>query len=469
MITVTRTDSLERGYDASTTSPSSRESRVHCLPNDFWFATVARRHPARPRRCAAGFALASTLILLALPSCQAPAPPASDTILTGEIRTAPMVRVRIVPTTPRVNLFSQRDIVVTPGTKAFPRRILRPPVTVQPMKTGIVVTGADRRGQRWSGRSVRLAALDKAPIRCRGIAYAGVMVAHHRDQPARPVLDVVNHLSIEAYLPGVLDRELYRNWHPNTFRAQAIAARSYAMHTMHRHRGRHYDVEASTADQAYGGITSNRNANDAVATTHGQVLTYQDHVLPAYYSSCCGGVGQDAASAFPTGLDILPLRGRRHGGWCRQSPYFRWGPLTRNKLLFERRLRAWGKARQHPLRTLSGIASIRVTQRNEVGRATGVVIHDETGQAFSLRAESMRLAANHEPNGLPPIDRKQRLPSAQMQATVTRDTIRFHDGRGFGHGVGMCQYGSQAQALAGHEPNAILHFYYPGATIDRLY
>ncbi len=437
-------------------------------PDDLWFVPVRRPAPW-PRRAIA-VALLSATTLLALPSCQTPDPAVSD--VTRPARATggePVVRVRIVPATPRVELSSRRNLVVTPADAATPRRILTSPVTVRPGDEGLLVTGADGRGQRWTTRAVSLAALDDAPIRCRGVAYRGRIVAHQSQPALQARLDVINHIAIESYLPGVLDRELFRHWHPNAFQAQAIAARSYAMHTMHRRRQRHFDVESTTADQAYGGMTANPNANDAVRATEGQVLTYDGHVLPAYYSSCCGGIGQDAAAAFPTGLDVPPLRGRKHGHWCRKSPYFRWGPVTRNKAAFERRLRAWGQARRHAVRSLGSIVSIRVVKRNAVGRASTVAIRDRAGKTFSISAESLRLAANFDGANLPTLQRQQRLPSAQFAASVARDTVRFQEGQGHGHGVGMCQYGSQAQALAGHAPTAILDFYYPGADIAQLY
>jgi len=416
------------------------------------------------------FALLCAIFLLALPSCQTTSSrPRVDPPPPRVSLEAPVVRVRIMPDARQVALSSQRDLIVTPTGRDLPRRILQPPVFLRPMGKGILVTAAHGNGQRWTTGSLRLKALSNAPIQCHGLSYSGAIVAHHRGHMPHARLDVVNHLSMERYLPGVLDRELYQHWHPNAFHAQAIAARSYTMDAMKRHRKRHFDVEATTADQAYGGMTSNAKATAAAKATHGQALTYRGRILPGYYSSCCGGLGQDAAAAFPTGLDIPPLHGRRHGQWCRKSPYFQWGPITRDKAMFAQRLRAWGRARQHDIQRLGHIIAIRVVKRNRVGRAATVAIGDALGRTFSLGAESLRLAANHGTKELPAPDRKKRLPSAQVSVTVTGKTILFHDGRGFGHGVGMCQFGSQAQALAGLTPAAILRFYYPGAVIDQVY
>jgi len=96
---------------------------------------------------------------------------------------------------------------------------------------------------------------------------------------------------------------LFSHWHPTMFLAQAIAARSYAMHKIQIGRRGDFDLEATTASQVYGGWTQNARALEAVDTTRGLVLTYGQEVLPAYYSSCCGGTSQDASLAFPDGDD----------------------------------------------------------------------------------------------------------------------------------------------------------------------
>ena len=93
-------------------------------------------------------------------------------------------------------------------------------------------------------------------------------------------------------------------------------------------RNSHYDLESSTASQAYIGDKASAKARRAVAATRGQVLVYDGRVLPAFYSSCTGGVGQDAVAAWPGKVDDLaPLRGRNHGGWGSTSSKFRWGPV----------------------------------------------------------------------------------------------------------------------------------------------
>jgi len=120
---------------------------------------------------------------------------------------------------------------------------------------------------------------------------------------AAGTIDVVEHLPIEVYLPGVIAKELYPNWGLETFKAQAIAARSYAMQERQRRLsiGSFFDLESTTQDQVYGGSTTNPTALRAVDLTYGQVLTWNGHLLRAYYSSTTGGRAASARDTWPTG------------------------------------------------------------------------------------------------------------------------------------------------------------------------
>ena len=126
--------------------------------------------------------------------------------------------------------------------------------------------------------------------------------------------DVINKVDIDGYLAGVLPRELYSYWHLETYKAQAITARTYALYeaatTGH---GKSYDLYADERSQVYGGMAAETNrSRQAVNETAGIVLTYappggSPHIFKSYFSSCCGGVTQSAADAFGD-PPIPPLR-----------------------------------------------------------------------------------------------------------------------------------------------------------------
>ena len=291
-----------------------------------------------------------------------------------------------------------------------------------------------------------------------------------KDQRETGRFDAVNHVPLETYLAGVIEKELYANWPPETFRAQAVAARSYALWEMTIARHRHYDLESTTASQAYIGNASNPRAVEAVAHTRGQCLAYAGRVVPAFYSSSAGGLGQDAVLAFPNRVeDIPPLRGRVHGGWDQESPRYRWGPVTRNQAQLARRIAAWGRDRHHPVGALRSISHVAVAARNGVGRPAAWAVTDTSGKRYVIACEGFRNACNHTVGGKLPVSKQQRLYSSHFVVSVGGGSVRFSEGRGYGHGVGMSQWGARTMAKAGHPYRAILEFYYPDAAVQKLY
>ncbi|MEM9881843.1 MAG: SpoIID/LytB domain-containing protein [Planctomycetota bacterium] len=282
--------------------------------------------------------------------------------------------------------------------------------------------------------------------------------------------DVVNHVPLETYLPGVLERELFPKWPLETYKAQAVAARSYALWEMTIARGRAFDLESTTASQVYGGKATNTTAQAAVAETRGVVLAYGGRVVPAFFASSTGGAGQDAVLAFPNRVeDIAPLRGRAHGAWDQASPRYRWGPVVRDTAALSRRIAAWGLRHHHPVEHLGTLARVEVSGRNRVGRPATFMLTDTAGRRYTLGCESFRNAGNFTREGELPLPDGGRLLSSHVEVAVDGGRVTVSGGRGHGHGVGMSQWGAYGMAQAGHGHGAILRFYYPGATLTRLY
>lgn len=307
-------------------------------------------------------------------------------------------------------------------------------------------------------------------VRVRGQAYPGrlILSAAVSELGEDDQFDVINHVPIEQYLPGVLERELLRGWDSSTYAAQAIAARSYAIDQKAHRRGRPFDVEATVQSQVYGGASTYSRALEAVKRTRGVVLTYRNHVLPAYYSSTCGGTGQDAAIAFPNGADIPPLKGHKHDNWCSASSNFRWGPVVRDADVLAQRIAMWGQRRQHPVASLQGIRQVAVSSWSDSGRPAGFRVTDQRGQAFAIDPESFRFACNAHVSGLEKLSKVTKFKSSDVRVTIQDRWVRI-EGRGHGHGVGLCQWGAQALAKRGYDAHAILAYYYPKAKLVKVY
>ena len=395
--------------------------------------------------------------------------------LADAIRAEPDLRIRIATSIDSATVGSSGSVRVGPGSKDLGKArsfTFQAPLAISHDKAGFVLTEPNGNSVRW--RLGTLAITDHAgSVSLNKDAYPGsleLVAVNNANGQAAGTFDAVNHVGMESYLPGVLSKELYASWDEKAYRAQAIAARSYAIWEMNLpiRKNSHFDLEANEASQAY---TSNASAKAkaAVADTAGQVLVFEHRVLPAFYSSCSGGTGQDAIAAWPGKVDDLaPLRGKSHGGWGQQSTKFRWGPIQRDRSALSKRIAAWGKVNKHAVAGLGLIASVKVAASNSAGRPTTMRLTDTAGQTFDLACEDLRVANNYRATGLPTIDMSNLVYSSHAEYAVNASTITI-TGRGFGHGVGMCQFGAQHMATAGNDHRAILNFYYPGAEVRKVY
>jgi len=282
--------------------------------------------------------------------------------------------------------------------------------------------------------------------------------------------DVVNELDIDAYLKGVLAKEVLAGWHEETYKAQAIVARTYALYEklVPRQRPRHWDVYADTRSQVYGGMDAeSAKSRQAVDTTAGIVLVAgpsgQERIFKAYFHSCCGGITQSSMHAFNDGYEEA-LSEQYVGSLCSASPKFAWGPVVVMKEELTRRLKKWGEGRQGVTRDIATVRSVDIEMRNRYGRPVRFAVTDARGMRYSLGAEEMRWAVNTDawPETV--------LNSSFVESIINdSDRVRFLGGHGWGHGVGMCQWCAESRAQAGMRHEDIVTLAYPQARLMRAY
>jgi stage II sporulation protein D len=277
----------------------------------------------------------------------------------------------------------------------------------------------------------------------------------------------INYIDSESYLAGVLSKELYPNWDTETYRTQAVAARSFALYQRDTFGKTHqYDLGSTTASQVYGGVDGETaNSRDAVRATWGQVLVVGDpgheKSFLTQYSSTCGGY-VNGALVIRDANKIEPLAGGQACTDCSPSPKYRW-PASRVKKtdLY----RAVAKTYPGPAAKLGGgVKTVIVKSTTPYGRAMWVAIVGVNNESITIRAEDLRLAILRAD-----ADKDGTLYSMNCTITDTGSTITFSNGRGFGHGVGLCQWGAQGKAKRGWSHEQILQFYYPGSRIVPLY
>jgi len=276
----------------------------------------------------------------------------------------------------------------------------------------------------------------------------------------------INLVPLEPYLAGVISAEMPNYWEPEALKAQAIAARTYCLYIKRRFGdNRNWDVTKTQANQRYLGVAAeSAQVWDAVNRTYGQVLVCKQtdgtkELFPAYYGSSCGGHTENSKNVF--GDFFAPLLGVPCP-YCEEvakSDFFFWPAVWFDKTSITDRL----LKRYQRLAELGEITDINSAEQSDYGgfsRLTRVEIIGSSGKRDFLRAEDFRLAI--DPSGL-------EIKSAVCQIVDTGDKWAFVSGRGYGHGVGMCQCGAEGMARVGKTTRQILSYYYPGSKTIRVY
>ncbi|MHC4426993.1 MAG: SpoIID/LytB domain-containing protein [Planctomycetota bacterium] len=399
-----------------------------------------------------------------------PAPRRRPPLPTAE----PLMRVRIFRARGKERRISvgesgQRLAVVATDEGT---RELRAPVRVTLAADGWTIV--DDRGERLAVAGLRPFELErragKEPfLKVGSRSYPGALrlVARHDLEPG--AFDVVNLVMMEDYLPGVVTGELYDHWKLQTRAAQAVAARSFAASEHANFQGRRaYDVNNTAASQVYLGRVRHRDSIKAVELTRGVVLASGGLLVPGYYSACCGGLAANAVDAIGPhpANDTVPLRGRSGTDVCAEKKVANWTVVRSAKDLLPR-LRAYGqRLRRDDLSALGSLVAVEVAETNEHGRPTGYAIRGAAGERIELTAPAFRSACNYSGAGLGAPEKT--LWSSHVDVSISGDEVRI-DGHGYGHGVGLCQYGAEALARSGSGHEEILEWYYPGAEIVQVY
>jgi stage II sporulation protein D len=287
-------------------------------------------------------------------------------------------------------------------------------------------------------------------------------------------ITAVNVVDLEAYLLGVVPREIGRRpvEEIEAIKAQAVAARTYAVGNMGSRQSAGFDFYATVMDQVYGGVADEDGVvSRAVRETRGEILTYDGRPIVAYYSSTCGGRTASIEDSWPwrAPLPYLKSVSDRVPGtdtyYCSTSNRFTWTTRwTRQQLIdvLGQTLRA------HTGGAVTGVSrvdDIRLVDRNASGRATVRLVAD--GQDYTLRADSVRWTLRPEPG--PAILNSSLLSDVSVERGGNGvESLEVHGG-GWGHAIGMCQVGAMGRARAGQSYDEILTTYYTGVELTRLY
>lgn len=307
------------------------------------------------------------------------------------------------------------------------------------------------------------------------------------------LISLIDFVSIDDYLRGVVPREVMASWPSAALKAQAIAARTYTIASLGRHDKNKFDLCPTDHCQVYGGIDSEKASTDiAVESTTGKIITYRGKVISAVYHSSSGGSTFDVSTVWNDSMPYL----KPAIDWDQNAPYNQWT-----------RFMNWEDLQGlvgHFYPTVGQLQEIAGVRYDQNGKLLKITFQGDLGST-TINGEQFRsltglpsarvqigviygpipfvnlwwipgsdypqaLMADTDITGLiadvltPPWDLPE--PWSWLQdKTPIRLVLR---GSGWGHGVGLSQWGAKGMAEAGYNERQILEHYYPGASITDI-
>jgi len=258
-------------------------------------------------------------------------------------------------------------------------------------------------------------------------------------------LRMIEFVDIERYLWGVLGPEMGMSWPIEALKAQAVAARTYTLASLNRKA--EYDMTNTTNDQVYTGFENiSPQIISAVNETRGEVLTYKDKVFFAYYHANSGGHTTTPSGAWNSDI-ILPLRGVKDP-YYKNSKHSKWITYISN----------------------DDILNFINSKGYNAFKIKDITIYskDRSGRAIKLSFKTDRGNVKLEVKDL-----RNYIGTSDIKSTFITSIQKMKSGfkvygKGWGHGVGLCQEGAREMADRGFNYKKILQFYYPGSKIKDM-
>lgn len=302
-------------------------------------------------------------------------------------------------------------------------------------------------GSQVQALNVRVGRIRVVPSRPEGLVFIGDRWFRGAAEAfaAEGRLTALNLVDLEAYLYGVVGAEMVASWPEEALKAQAIAARTYALFHWGRRQNQTHDIGDTVQWQVYRGAQYETDSvRRAVEATAGQVITFQGNVINAMYHSHSGGRTEDIKVY---GEEDKPYL-RTVEDFDQAAPYWKWQQVIPTVNL----------RKTFGLEAVGELLDVKVLERSTSGRILAVQFVGSKGSQL-LKGTDVRLKLGLRSNffEITPV-------GGSGQGPVTALTF---DGRGFGHGLGMSQWGARALAALGWNCSRILKHYYQGVTLQK--
>ncbi|EMI12759.1 SpoIID/LytB domain-containing protein [Bacillus altitudinis] len=289
------------------------------------------------------------------------------------------------------------------------------------------------------------------------------------------------NIPFEDYLKGVVPNEMPASWHVEALKAQAVAARTYSVKSIGK------VVPDTTAFQVYGGYNWYTNSTKAVDATKGKVLKYNNQLISATYYSSNGGYTEASEEVWGNALPYLVAKQDTKdpvNAWTLKLSKKQLGTtLTASTAASE-----WSKAKEANAADLAGLKSWLLKNKETAAsdmRIASISSLTFSGKTKGQRAKTVSIKLNYHLKNKTGTYTVNKSTTASMKmtefrtvmgatkvkstfASVKNNTNDFTiSGKGYGHGIGMSQYGAKARAESGSSYSSILSFYYPGTKLTN--
>ena len=363
------------------------------------------------------------------------------------------IRVGLLQNKQQVNISADDDFVIKDLTQSKNYKFSKGKTVQISQKNGRIYVG----GKAVQAQSVIAAVKNNAPVSVNGKKYRGALQILRRGNG----LTVVNRLQLDEYLYGVIPNEMPTDWNGEALKAQAIAARSYALYDKNdgKHAADGFDVCTTTDCQVYGGIASeNAAANRAVDATRGMVLTYQHAPICAVFHTASGGSTENSRDVW--GADVPYLKAVNDG--AERSPYMNWSVRLSAAQLAQKI-----SAQQGNIGTLKAIDTSHFKQKADAEAKYIRFIGSK--KSVNMTGAQLRSLLNLKSSNvvLSAAEKGKTKSGSYIKLSQSADIII--DGKGFGHRLGMSQWGAKSLADKGDNYRQILLHYYTDVQLESLY
>lgn len=297
------------------------------------------------------------------------------------------------------------------------------------------------RSYKMGPKGIKVNISGKNPVKVGKNSYSGLTIFQVNGLFVR----VITTVNMESYLAGVLAAEISSSWHAESIKAQAVASRTYAYYNYVRRKDKAYHMVSDTRSQVFKGDTViHQKFIQALKETKGEILTYRREPIQAFFSANCGGETERVEEVWK-GSEPLPYLVNVRSTYSSDDPRYEWQSEMTSASV-QASLRSYLKKGER-------IKRIRISDKTRSGRAKEILIYTSM-RSFNMKGSDFRLALG-----------AKNIKSLMFSILPGKPGELRIKGRGFGHGVGLCQWSAKVMGEKGYRYQSILRKFYPRTRI----